>query len=329
MRATNGPAAVLVTGASGFLGRHLLPKLTSAVALVRSTVAWNGMPHFPELRAIPTIEGDVEQVELWLEKARAHGISTIVHMAALVRHSRREAAEVHRVNVQGTVAMVKAAAQLGARMVLVSTSGTVGCFHSPDQIANEQSAYCKTTITNWPYYDSKLRAEVAARETAASHGVELVIVRLPVLLGPGDHRGRSTSHIRRVITGRQRYYLTGGIAYTDVRDVAQALVTLTTFPQPRPVYHLPGVHETLEVFFRRCATLAKVDPPKLKLPKSAALVLCHAGRLLGSRSPFPDPVLVEMASCYWGFGSLWANEIGYQARSAEETLTDTINWLCR
>lgn len=320
---------VLVTGASGFLGRHVLPLLQNPLALVRSMDAWNKMAHVKELQNIPIIEGNIFEPDTWVASAKKKKVTTILHMAALVRHSRRDAEIVHRTNIQGTLAMVDLAATLGARMIFISTSGTVGCFHDPVHIADEQSPYCEKMIAHWPYYRSKLEAEVAAQKRATALGVELVMVRLPVLLGPGDHPGRSTAIVHRIITGRQRYYLTGGIAYTDVRDVAQALVSLTTFPQPQPIYHLPGTHESLVSFFQRCASLAGVDPPKIHLPKPIALALCHAGCLLGSWSPFPDPVLVEMASCYWGFGSLWAKELGYRSRPLEETLRATINWLRR
>lgn len=319
----------LVTGGSGFLARHLLPAIPSALVLVRARSRWEAVAQFAEYREAVPICGEVAAPEQW--SARVEGVSTIVHMAALVRHSRQGADEVYHANVDGTLAMVHLASQLGARLVFTSTSGTVGCFPTPDLMADEDAPYCADTIKRWPYYDSKMRAEIQARELAAKLGVELVIVRLPVLLGPGDHVGRSTRLIARLITGNQRFLMKGGITFADVRDVATGLTAIIARESPRTVYHLAGTNWSLAEFFLRCADLANAEVPRIFLPavvaRFTARLANDAARLVGGRSWFPDPVVVEMASHYWGFRSRWAHEIGFAARPASETLHDTITWL--
>jgi nucleoside-diphosphate-sugar epimerase len=320
---------VLVTGSGGFLARHLLPKVPGALALFRSPARWDAARHFEGAEQIVPVFGDLEEPSRW--SAGLGDVKAIVHMAALVRHSRWNSAEVYRTNVEGTLAMVRLASQLGARLVFVSTSGTVGCFSSCDEAADEGAPYCRETIRRWPYYDSKMQAEIQARALACELGVDLVIVRLPVLLGPGDHVGRSTRLVEKLISGRQRFVMKGGIAFTDVRDVATGLMTIMTTPHPRAVYHLPGTSCSLSQFFLRCAELSGADLPRMFLPgtvaRLAARVAGEAAKLVGSRSFLPDPVVVEMASHYWGFRSRWADEIGFVPRSADETLRDTIAWL--
>jgi dihydroflavonol-4-reductase len=227
---------VLVTGAGGFLGSHLLPKLPGAVVLVRTKERGESVRRIQGCGQVVPIVGDLKDPESW--SAGLENVATIVHMAALVRHSRRGADEVYRTNIEGTLAMVRLAAQLGARLVFVSTSGTVGCFSTRDQEADEGAAYCGDAIRRWPYYDSKMKAEIRARELAQKLGVELVIVRLPILLGPGDHVGRSTSLVEKIMTGRQRFLMKGGTTFTDVRDAATGLVAVIDAHSPRAVYHL-------------------------------------------------------------------------------------------
>jgi dihydroflavonol-4-reductase len=320
---------VLVTGAGGFLGSHLLPKIPGAMVLVRTRSRWETISRLEGCGEVVPVVGDVQDPSHW--SAGLGGVATIVHMAALVRHSRRGADEVYDANVEGTLAMVRLASQLGARLVFVSTSGTVGCFSTPDQEADEGAPYCRETIRRWPYYDSKMKAEIQARELARQLGVELVIVRLPVLLGPGDHVGRSTGLIERIINGRQRFLMKGGIAFTDVRDVATGLMSIMFAATPRAVYHLPGTSFSLNQLFLRCAELSGAKPPRVSLPAPIARLAAHlaarASRVLGFRSLLPDPVVVEMASHYWGFRSRWAHEIGFAARPPDETLRDTIAWL--
>ncbi len=320
---------VLVTGAGGFLARHLFPMVPGALALFRSPARWNAARDLEGAEQIVPVFGDLEEPSRW--SAGLGDVKAIVHMAALVRHSRRNSAEVYRTNVEGTLAMVRLAARLGARLVVVSTSGTVGCFSSSDEAADEGAPYCRETIKRWPYYDSKMQAEIQARALARELGVELVIVRLPVLLGPGDHVGRSTGLVERLISGRQRFVMRGGIAFTDVRDVATGLMSIMTTPHPRAVYHLPGTSCSLSQFFLQCAELSGAELLHTYLPATVARLAARlaggAAKLVGSRSLLPDPVVVEMASHYWGFRSRWADEIGFAARSADETLRDTIAWL--
>lgn len=322
-------AQVLVTGAGGFLGSHLLPKLPRAFALVRTRERGESLRRLEGCSQVAPIVGEVQEPSRW--SADLAGVATIVHMAALVRHSRRGADEVYRANVDGTLAMVRLAARLGARLVFVSTSGTVGCFSTPDREADEGAPYCGDAIRRWPYYDAKMKAEIRSRELAQKLGVELVIVRLPILLGPGDRVGRSTSLVDRVITGRQRFLMKGGIAFTDVRDVATGLVAVIDAHHPRAVYHLSGTHWSLSEFFLRCTELSGAEPPRVFLPalvaRAAARVADCASGILRSRSVLPDPVMVEMASHYWGFRTRWAHEIGFAPRPPVETLSDTIAWL--
>jgi dihydroflavonol-4-reductase len=319
----------LVTGGSGFLARHLLPTIPGALALVRANSRWQAVSQLPEYGNALPVFGEVVAPEQW--SARVEGVSTIVHMAALVRHSRQGADEVYRTNVDGTLAMVRLASQLGARLVFISTSGTVGCFQTPDLEADEDAPHCADTIKRWPYYDSKMRAEIQARVLADKLGVELVTVRLPVLLGPGDHVGRSTNVIARLIAGSQRFLMRGGIAFTDVRDVATGITAILAKDAPRPLYHLAGTNWSLSEFFLRCADLANAEVPRIFLPAVVARLTARlaedAAKLVGVRSWFPDPVVVEMASHYWGFRSRWAHEIGFAARPASATLHDTITWL--
>lgn len=321
----------LVTGASGFLGRHLLNEIRTAeparqvIVLVRSAEEWTAMDWTGALPGIETIIGSVTSPEAWTRDPRLEGLAGIFHLAALVRHSREEADEVYRTNVRGTAAMVRIATERRCRMVFVSTSGTVGCFRNSSAIADEESPFCEAVVSRWPYYQSKIEAEREARHMAQDLGVELVIVRPPVLLGPGDHRFRSTNHVSRFLRGRVPFLVRGGMHFADVRDAARALVRAMTIPTPRPVYHLPGTASTIQEFFATTARIAGKRPPRASLPFRAAWWLA---RISAPLKFLPDPVIIEMASHYWGMVSRYAEaDLGYRSRPGQDTLADTINWL--
>ena len=323
----------LVTGASGFLGRHLLEAIRSAgtvrpiLALVRDPAQWHALDWTGPLASVQILAGTVDQPHSWNATPELDRLAGIFHLAALVLHGHRDRERIHRTNVTGTLELVRLAARHGCRMVFVSTSGTVGCFPKPGPSADETSPYCEDQVRGWPYYRSKLEAEQQARELAAELGVELVIVRPPVLLGPGDHRFRSSGHVLRLLRGRLPFLIEGGMHYADVRDVARALLRIMELPAPRPIYHLPGTVCSLRDFYGRVAALAGMAPPRLVLPYRLAWLAAALTAKLGVRS-LPEPALVEMAAHHWAVHSRYAEaELGYRSRPGEETLRDTIVWL--
>lgn len=320
---------ILVTGASGFLGRHLLQALEPrpALALVRDEAAWRALEWTGKLGPVELVEGSVLEPEHWADDPRLGALGGIVHLAAEVRHSRRDTADLERTNVEGTLAMVRLAAARRCRLVFVSTSGTVACFRTPEARADEEAPFCEEAVAGWPYYRSKIRAEREARRLAEALGVDLVVVRPPIVLGPGDHRLRSTSNVLRFLRRKLPFVIRGGIAFVDVRDVAAALVRLTALPQVRPVYHLPGTECSVEAFFRMAEEVSGVPAPRWVLPYRPAWLLASALAALRIHL-LPDPVVVEMASRHWGLASRWAEaELGFRAREPRETLRDTVRWL--
>jgi nucleoside-diphosphate-sugar epimerase len=324
----------LVTGATGFLGRHVLTHLASEPnplpisALVRNPDEWHRLDWTSTLDNVRVTIGDVTTfAEEPSRQAAQPAVSGILHLAALVSHRRADETEVTRVNVQGTVNMVRLAAVHRCRVIFVSTSGTVGCFREPDRTAFEDAPYCEAEVRHWPYYRSKIQAEKEARALARERGVELVIVRPPILLGPGDHRHRSTAHVKRFMDGKVPIVIRGGMHFADIRDAAAALVRVMRLPAPRPVYHLPGIQCSIEAFHRDIARIAEVPPPRAVVPYRLAWIAATASHAL-RLGKLPEPALVEMAAHYWGLGSHYAEaELGYRTRPGDQTLRDTVEWL--
>ena len=331
----------LVTGATGFLGRHLLTTLHAAsesfraLALVRDVDTWNSYNWTRSLHQVETLRGSVTETASWTSDERLNGLSGIFHLAAVVRHSRANSAEIYRTNVDGTLNMVRLAADHDCRMIFVSTTGTVACFRSQDSKADENSPFCESEVSSWPYYHSKIQAERRAMQLAKELGVQLIIIRPPALLGPGDHRFRSTSNILRFLQGKLPFLIRGGIHFADVRDATKALLRAMILTEvPRPVYHLTGTACSIETFFKMVEEASGVRSPRWILPFRpawlAAAVLHRLGILLNGSllKALPDPVVIEMASRYWDAKSLFAErQLGYVSRDALKTIADTVDWL--
>jgi dihydroflavonol-4-reductase len=324
-------ATVLVTGATGFLGRnvldaiaHLLPDVRP-VALVRDRAVFlRGRESTGGDTSVDAVEGRLEDADRWGEDPALARCVGILHLAALVRHSRADAAAVFRANVGGTQEMVRLAARLGCRLVVISSSGTVGCSADPAFAPDEEAPLADRTVGDWPYYASKVAAERAASALASVLDVELVLMRPPVLLGPGDAAGRSTAVLRRMMRSRP-IIVSGGYHFADVRDVARAIVQALRHPAPRAVYHLPGWNGTLAEFAQLVAAVRGHRSRPLRVPARAAHV---AARLLHPLGRFVDPVLVEMARHHWNVRSRYsARDLDYRSRDPQVTVRDAMRWM--
>lgn len=325
----------LVTGATGFLGRHVIQNLQTSesqiVALVRNKSDWLSYDWTKNLRNVTLIEGGLTETN-WQDSPDLTGLQGIFHLAAIVHHSRTHAEESYRTNIEGTLNMVRLAAKHKCRLVFISTSGTVGCFDTSSESADETSPFAEKKVARWPYYDSKVQAEKQARELAQKLGVELVIIRPPVMLGPGDHRHRSTGVIINFLKKKIPFRLKGGIQFIDIRDAATAMIAAMMLENPKPVYHLCGTSCSIENYFTMLERASGIAPPQKCLPTGIAWCASVASKFifsaLNKKSPLPDPVLVEMASKYWNTKSLYAEEdLHFISRNPEQTLKDTVEWI--
>ncbi len=170
----------LVTGASGFVGAALCERLNRQALPIRA-VKRNNHRAEPDRGAfaIRDIDGQTD----WRDAL--HGVQRIVHLAARVHIMRGDSSDslidFRRVNVEGTANLARQAADYGVtRLVFVSSvkvngeSTSTGQFFSADDTPSPRGSYGI----------SKYEAEQLLRYIAAETGMEIVIIRSPLVYGP-------------------------------------------------------------------------------------------------------------------------------------------------
>jgi dihydroflavonol-4-reductase len=317
---------VLVTGATGFLGRHTVPALVAAghevVALVRGDGA--------EVEALGARVAKGDVLDKASVRAAAEGCTYLVHAAGKVSRDVRDAELLYRVHVEGTKNTLDASADAGIRRaVVLSTSGVVAVSEAPDFIARETDETPLTLIQRWPYYRSKLYAEKAALDRNRD-GFEVLCLNPTLLLGPGDLMASSTEDVRLFLERRVPAVPPGGLSFVDVRDVAKVVVSALTLGRPGERYLLGAQNLTLREFFGRLSRLSDIPAPLVPLPRAPEVsrmgmqILTDALSRFGVKSPV-DPVSLDMAQFYWYLDASKAeDELGFAPRDATETLADTI-----
>ena len=316
----------LVTGATGFLGRHLVAQLREGGNHVTALCRGNA----PELTAlgVEVKRGDV--LDIASVRAAAEGCEALYHCAGLVSRRPEDAEELYRVHVDGTKVTLDAARAAGIkRVVLASTSGVVAVTKDPDEVRSEQAEAPMDLLARWPYYRSKLVAERAGLDRSAP-GFEVLAVNPTLLLGPGDDRGSSTGDVVRFLEKKVPFLPAGGLSFVDARDAAAAMILAMERGRAGERYLVSAANLTIEAFFARLSRISGVPAPRLKVPRSVTLARLGADLLERAAKRFTldlqvDRISAEMSQCFWYVDAAKArDELGWVPRDPSDTLADTV-----
>jgi dihydroflavonol-4-reductase len=269
---------VYVTGASGFVGGHVVRELRAAGAEVRDD--WIDLLDRDRLRGV------------------IRGCDAVFHVAALYSYD-APASELERVNVEGTRVVVElCGAEDVRRLVHTSTAGT--CGPVPGRAATEEDGPPGWELAV-PYKRTKLEAE---RIVLAS-GLDAVVVNPTTPVGEGDRFPTPTGRmIEAIATGRYRAYTHTGLNVVDVRDVARGHLLAFERGRAGERYLLGGADLTLRELFSAAADLAGVPRPRLRVPYVAVAALGRA-RLVNR-----DEAVLARVPAYFSWQKA-ARELGY------------------
>lgn len=225
---------ILITGASGLLGGHLLIELFKREDKIR--ILCRKQSKFDELKKIclfynisfdelmaqtEKVYGDLLDIAS-LNRALA-GIDEVFHCAAIVSFSGSSAGLLRKTNVQGTANLVDACLQNGVKKLAYSSSiGALG--QSADKKPIDENTPWNSINSSSVYSNSKYYAEQEVWR-GIRKGLNAVIVNPGVILGPGDFEKGSLQFFSQVKKGMP-FYTDSITGYVDVRDVCRAMTLL-------------------------------------------------------------------------------------------------------
>jgi dihydroflavonol-4-reductase len=245
---------VYVTGASGFIGGHVVGELRKTGHDVRDE--WIDLLDRERLRTA------------------IQGCDAVFHLAALYSYD-APASEHERVNVEGTRTVVELCRELRVRrLVHTSTCGTCGPVPGRPATETDEPAAYELAV---PYKRTKLEAEGIVL-AAARNGLDAVVVNPTTPVGDGDRFPTPTGRmVEGVATGCYRGYLDTGVNVVDVCDVARAHLLAWEHGRSGERYLLGGVDLPLRELFSAIADLSGRPRPRLRVPYAAAQALARAG----------------------------------------------------
>ena len=313
-------ARVLVTGATGFIGSHLVRALLARGDDVRVTVR----PTSP----VTALDGlDVDRVTADIADPRAmrraaKGVERAFHVAGTT-NLRKSAEAVLRTNAEGTRTVLDACLAAGVqRAVHVSSVAAIGPAR-PGGALDERHVW--SGPLGIPYADAKHAAEVEALRVAA-RGLDVVVASPAHVLGRGDERRSSTEVVRRFLLRRIPAYVDGAICIVDVEDVAAGLLLCDEKGATGERYILGTRNYTWKRLFGELERLSGVEGPPVQFPRRVAIALAEAS----VRAPGPTPITpveVRTAAHWWTYRSAKARrDLGWTTRPHEETVEATVRF---
>lgn len=317
-----------VTGATGFVGsavaRALLADGHRIKALVRPASDRRNLAGLD----VEPVEGDLDDPAS-LAPALA-GCTALFHVAADYRFWVRDPKAMYRTNVDGTAAILRAAAAAGVtRAVHTSSVATLG--HRADGRPADETTVATEAEMIGHYKRSKYLAEDAARQAAAETGLPLVIVNPSTPIGPRDVKPTPTGRIVvEAAMGRIPAFVDTGLNLVHVDDVAQGHLAAFARGTPGERYVLGGEDLALSAILAEIAALTGRRAPKIRLPLGpiwpVALVAEGVSRFTG-REPMVTRDALRMARKTMFFSSDKARTaLDYRTRPARQALVDALDW---
>lgn len=318
---------ILVTGATGFLGKHLVEQLKATEPGRRLRLLCRGASPWDEDAAVDILRGDITVAA---DVARAmEGCSQVYHLAGAVLRDPEFKSWLYRVHIEGTRNICAAALRHAPeKVVVVSSSGTIAVSSKPAE-HDESAGYKNDVVAEWPYYLSKIFAEKLAISYVEHHRVPIVVVNPSLILGPGDERQSSTGDIALFLNGQIMSIPLGGLNFVDVRDAAAGLIAAMRAGRTGERYLLGGPNWPFRQLIESISQIAGVKAPQMQLSLRASLFGAGLLRLvypLAGKRYRVDDASIRMSSLFWYCNTGKARrELGFTTRDPVETLRATVD----
>lgn len=319
----------LVTGGTGFVGANLARELVSAGASVR-VLARPGS----DRRALDGVKVEIVEGDLLAPASLAGAcarVDTVYHVAADYRLWAPDPAVLHRVNVDGTRALLEAAGSAGARRIVYTS--TVGALGIPANGApgTEDTPVSLADMVG-PYKTSKFLAQQVALELAR-RGLPIVIVNPSAPIGPWDVKPTPTGQmIVDFMAGRMFATVDTGLNIVHVRDVAHGHMLAAEHGRVGETYILGATRGNLSLseIGGLLSELTGRRPPRVRVPYAVAW--CGAAcmeavaRVTGG-APRVPLTAVRMAKKRMYFSPAKAvRELGLPQTDVRVALRDAVQW---
>lgn len=320
--------ATLITGATGFVGSHLIRRYLAAglpvSALKRPDSDTSLLADVAD--QITWLDGDVTDIPS-LEAAIQPGMD-VIHAAAVVSFSPKSRNQMEKVNVEGTANVVNVCLSAGVQKLgFVSSVAALGRPNpkltlpgQPIVVAEDQK--WEDSPNNSFYAQTKYRAELEVWR-GSLEGLNTVIINPSLVLGEGDWR-KTSVQVFKYIYDEKRFYTDGLVNYVDVKDVADAMFLLMRSDITAERFILSGGTIPYKALFEKIALAFGKQPPSVRVSPVMTKLLWRIEAVrswLTGKAPLITRETAKSANLSYQFdGHKIEQMTGFQYRPLDQTI---------
>jgi dihydroflavonol-4-reductase len=320
--------AVLVTGASGFIGSAVVRALIQQGYRVRALIEPGRSDDNLAGLSVERVAGDIRDPAV-LDEA-IDEISTVFHLAAVYRFWAADPDLFYDVNVGGTMNVIRAVERAKCRrLVYTSTVGTIGVAEH-GRPASEDSLVRFDHLFGH-YKRSKYLAEHEVLR-AGARGLPVVLVHPTFPVGEGDSAPTPTGRtIVEFLNGRIPGYVDTALNVVHVDDVARGHVLAAQLGELGRSYVLGGENMSLRMMLATLAEICGLRAPRVRLSPSMVLPIVRSAEWFEAKVLRREPTLpsepVRMATTRMEYDDSRARtELGYTSAPARDALLRAVRW---
>jgi dihydroflavonol-4-reductase len=318
---------ILVTGATGHLGNVLVRELLAQGEKVRAFV-------LPQENLAPlaglTLEVTTGNIlDRHALQAAMQDVDLVYHLAGVISILPGENPILEKVNVEGTRNVLATARETGKTRVIYTSS-----IHAFERV--KSGILIDETIPFDPkgaissYDRSKAQASLAVLNSV-QQGQDAVIVCPTGVIGPYDYRHSEMGRlILDALDNKPQLWVEGAYDFVDVRDVANGHILAGQKGRSGETYILSGERWQVRTLIQAIQRLTGLHAPSLKVPLPLARLVSRFSpifyRVFHSHPRFTPYSLATLASNSMISSAKARRELGYSARSLQESVADAVDW---
>ena len=267
---------VLVTGANGLLGHHVVLELLKnqhTVKIIIRSVQKTGF----DLNSVTVIEGNFTDYSCL--KQAAHGVDAIIHIAAVTDMNLLTYEEYRKINTVGTAQILKVANELNINtLVYISSANTIG--YGTEQQPADERFKTEFPFTTSFYARSKSAAEILVVEASKKANHHFIIINPTFMLGAYDTKPGSG---KLLLLGYMRKLMLipgGGKNFVAAHDVAEGVCNALTMGKNGERYLASGINLSFKEYYTLQKQVGKYEQKIIVIPDILLVIIGKAGDII-------------------------------------------------
>lgn len=314
---------ILVTGANGFLGSHVVKKLATEGHSVRAMIH-EGNDNLGWFKG-QIVKGDLLHYNTLLKVSE--GMDCIVHVAGAMSSRPKDRKKLYAVNVDGVKNIIRVAAEKKCKLIHLSSCVAVGANRKRGDGPLTEHSQNITVGKNFANYDSKRMGEELVLSAALNDEIIGVVLNPGLIYGAGDARKEIRQGNVKAARGKLPFYTDGGVNIVHVDDVVSAISVSLEHGQNGERYLLTGDNITVKELLTSISAAAGAKAPTIKLPTFLLKTFALIHDLLGLKGQLSRENVFSATSFHWYEHSKATRDLNFKPKPYKLAISESVQWM--